>query len=391
MSKEMYSFSVEEYMAKDRFDKIKKLAKTNETPFLVINLKIVKEKYEELKANMPFAKIYYAIKANPANEIIKLLFELGSNFDVASIYELDQVLGLGVPVDRISFGNTIKKEKDIKYAFDKGIRLFVTDSSSDLEKISRQAKGSKVFFRLITEGSGADWPLSKKFGAHPDKIYQLILQSKNLDLEPYGLSFHVGSQQRDIGQWDESIAQCKYLFEAVKEQGIKLKMINMGGGFPGKYKNPAYDLPVYTKEITRFLNEDFPEGLPEIIIEPGRSIVADAGIIVSEIVLISKTSYLSPYKWVYLDIGKFSGLIETLDESIKYPIYIEKSGTVSEVILAGPTCDSQDILYEHFKYKFPVKIKDGDKVYIFTTGAYTQAYSSICFNGFPPLKMIIIE
>ncbi|MDD5086298.1 MAG: type III PLP-dependent enzyme [Candidatus Nanoarchaeia archaeon] len=391
MKKERYSFSVEEYMTKERFNKVKKLAKKNQTPFLAVNLSVIKEKYEELKSNMSFAKIYYAIKANPADEVIKLLFELGSNFDIASVYELDQILSLGITPERISFGNTIKKEKDIKYAFDKGIRLFATDSLSDMEKISRQAKGSKVFFRLISEGSGADWPLSRKFGAHPDKIYQLILKSKELGLEPYGLSFHVGSQQRDIGQWDESIAQCRYLFEAVNEKGIKLKMINMGGGFPGKYKNPTYDLPVYTKEITRFLKEDFPEGLPEIIIEPGRSIVADSGVIVSEIVLVSKKSYLSPYRWVYLDIGKFSGLIETLDESIKYPIYVEKSGSVSEVILAGPTCDSQDVLYENFKYKLPAKIKDKDKVYIFTTGAYTQTYSSVYFNGFPPLKMFVIE
>jgi ornithine decarboxylase len=168
-------------------------------------------------------------------------------------------------------------------------------------------------------------------------------------------------------------------------------MINMGGGFPAKYKSPTHNMQIYVKEIKRFLEEDFPEGLPQIIIEPGRSIVADSGIIVSEIVLISKDSELNPYKWVYLDIGKFGGLIETMDESIKYPLYVEKTGETMEVIIAGPTCDSQDILYEDHKYQLPKTIEDGDKVFIFTTGAYTQSYSSIGFNGFPPLKSYILK
>ncbi|MDZ4182126.1 MAG: type III PLP-dependent enzyme, partial [Candidatus Cloacimonadaceae bacterium] len=246
-------------------------------------------------------------------------------------------------------------------------------------------------FRILTEGTGADWPLSRKFGAHSDMIYHLIVQAAEMNLIPWGVSFHVGSQQRDIGQWDDAIARCKYLFDAVAEEGIELKMINIGGGFPANYVDPTYDVSQYTEEIIRFIKEDFGDHLPQIILEPGRSLIADAGILVSEIINITRKSKNNIYKWVFLDVGKFGGLIETIDESIKFPIYFDKEGLADEIILAGPTCDSMDILYENYKYHMPDTMIPGDRVYIFTTGAYTQSYSSINFNGFPPLRSVIYK
>ncbi len=387
--------NVYDYLTEDEFKRIVEFSKSLETPFLVLNIKRVEENFEQLKTLLPFAKIYYAIKANPNNEILKMLLAKGSNFDIATIYELDQLLELGVPPEKISYGNTIKKETDIEYAYKKGIRLFATDSITDLNKIANKAPGSKLFFRILCEGSGADWPLSRKFGAHPDMIYHLVLEAKRLNLIPFGISFHVGSQQRDIGQWDNAIAQCKYLFDSAKSAGINLKMINMGGGFPSNYLMPTHSLETYAKEIMRFLKEDFPDEFPEIIVEPGRSLVGDAGVIVSEVVMISRKSVMNQYEWVFLDVGKFGGLIETIDESIKYPIFSEKGiingSGVKDVILAGPTCDSADVLYEKYNYKLPKDIKEGDRVFILTTGAYTTTYCSVYFNGFPPLKVHILK
>jgi ornithine decarboxylase len=390
MRKVQYDFPLGEFSSEDDFKRIKEFSNDKETPFLIVDLSKVERMYDELIRNMPYVKIYYAVKANPLDEVISVLRNKGSNFDAATVYEIDQLLRLGVPPERISYGNTIKKEKDVAYAYQKGVRLFATDSESDLHKIARNAPGSRVFFRLLTESDGADWPLSRKFGAHPYVIYELILEAHELGLEPYGLSFHVGSQQRDIGQWDNALSKCKYLFEAVALQGIKLKMINLGGGFPAKYMSPANELETYAHEILRFIKEDFGEDHPEIIIEPGRSLVADAGVIITEVIMISKKAKLNQYKWVYLDIGKFGGLIETLDECIKYPIYSESKGYEEEVILAGPTCDSMDILYEDHKYVFPDGLQENERLYIFTTGAYTQSYSSIAFNGFPALKAYVI-
>lgn len=389
MYKEPYHFNVERYIKPERFEQIKEFSQTLPTPTLIVDLDLIKEKYLELQGSLPLAKIFYAMKANPMDEVILLLAELGSNFDVASRYELDQMMRLGIDPSRISYGNTIKKKSDIKYFYDNGVRLFATDSENDLQNIAEFAPGAKIFFRILTEGTGADWPLSRKFGSHPDTIYHLILQASELGLNPWGISFHVGSQQRDIGQWDDAVARCKYLFDAVAEEGIELKMINIGGGFPANYVDPTFSVQEYADEIMRFIREDFGDHLPDIILEPGRSLVADAGIIVAEVVNVSRKSKNNLYQWVFLDIGKFGGMIETIDESIKFPIYFPKDGLAEEVILAGPTCDSMDILYEHYRYHMPEGVMPGDKVYIFTTGAYTQSYSSVSFNGFPPLKSIV--
>lgn len=390
MYQEPYSFNIARYMEPERFARFREFAQDHESPLLIIDPDIIRAKYLELQHSIPNLNIYYAVKANPMNEVIQLLDSLGSNFDVASVSELKQLLRLGITPDKMSYGNTIKKGKDIRYFYEQGVRMFVTDSESDLLRIAENAPGSRVYFRLLTEGTGADWPLSRKFGAHPDLIYHLILKTPGLGLIPWGVSFHVGSQQRDIGQWDDAIARAKYLFDAVLEEGIELQMINLGGGYPASYVDPAYSITEYSSEIMRFIQEDFGDHIPQLIMEPGRSLVADSGIMVSEVINIATKAKNNLYKWVYLDVGKFGGLIETIDESIKFPIYFEREGLSDEIILAGPTCDSMDIMYENYKYHMPESTQPGDRVYIFTTGAYTQSYSSVNFNGFPPLKALML-
>ncbi len=382
------SIKVEDYYDQATFSRIKALADTKETPFVVIDTATVDHNYDELTRNFPFASIYYAVKANPAPEILSLLANKGSNFDIASIYELDKVLKLGVSADRCSYGNTIKKSKDIRYFYEKGVRMFATDSEADLRNIAKAAPGSKIYVRILTEGSyTADWPLSRKFGCQNDMAMDLLILARDLGLTPYGLSFHVGSQQRDIDSWDGAIGKVKVIFERLKEEdNIELKMINLGGGFPANYITKTNDLETYAQEITRFIQEDFGDDFPEIILEPGRSLISNAGILVSEVVLISRKARTSLHRWVYTDVGKFSGLIETLDESIKYPIYVEKTGELEEVVIAGPTCDSADIMYEDYKYGLPLNLAIGDRLYWFSTGAYTTTYSAVEFNGFPPLK-----
>ncbi|MDR0450085.1 MAG: type III PLP-dependent enzyme [Treponema sp.] len=366
-----------------------------ETPCIVFNLQAIKLNYQRLKGLFPYSQIYYAVKANPEKEIISLLADLGSSFDIASRYELDMVLSLGIGAERISYGNTIKKGRDVAYFYERGVRLFATDSKEDLKSIAQNAPGSKIYVRILVEASStADWPLSRKFGCHPDMAYDLLIMARELGLSPLGISFHVGSQQRDIGQWDEAIAKTKYLFSSLEEdEGIKLSMINMGGGFPAPYTQPTNDLSEYAAEIQRYLVDDFGEDLPKIILEPGRSLVGNSGILSAEVVLISRKNNTALNRWVYMDTGRFNGLIETLDESIKYPIVTSKDAAgvkEAEVILAGPTCDSMDILYEDHKYRMPVDLKVGDRIYILSAGAYTASYASVGFNGFPPIKTYIM-
>ncbi len=382
-------FNRKDFVSDTEWKRFLEFSKEFETPNIVVNLRTIKKNFIQLKDSFPYAHIYYAVKSNPGIPVLKLLDSLGSNFDIASRYELDKVLALNISPDRVSYGNTIKKAKDIKYFYDKGVRMFATDSKEDLKTIAKNAPGSRVFVRILVENSpSADWPLSRKFGCHPDMAYDLLVLARDLGLTPYGISFHVGSQQRDIGQWNDAIAKTKYLFESLEdEEGIRLSMINMGGGFPAHYIQPTNELKEYASEITRYLQDDFGDDIPMIILEPGRSLVGDSGILTSEVVLISRKNNTALERWVYIDAGKFNGLIETIDESIKYPVITEKDGGKEGLtIIAGPTCDSMDIMYETEKYRLPVDLKQGDKIYWLSTGAYTSTYASVAFNGFPPLK-----
>ncbi|HRD67914.1 MAG TPA: type III PLP-dependent enzyme [Candidatus Competibacter sp.] len=368
--------------------KILTFSTNRETPFLIVLLDRVRQKYEEFRANFPSAKIYYAVKANPGIEVLSLLRDLGSHFDIASIYELDRALDLGVSANRLSFGNTIKKARHIREAYEKGVRLFTSDCEMDVRNLAKEAPGSRVFFRLLMDAvtSDSDWPLSRKFGCQPRMSLDLMLLAADLGLEPYGVSFHVGSQQREIPAWDAAIGQAHALFDWMEQKHLRLKAINMGGGFPADYVVKANPLSVYSEEINRYLNQYFGSSVPKIYLEPGRGLVGDAGVLVSEIVTIAKKSKTDLRRWIYTDVGIFNGLMETLGESIKYPIYTEKKGETGDVIMAGPTCDSLDIMYEHFKYQLPLSLESGDRLYWLSTGAYTASYSAIEFNGFPPLK-----
>ena len=385
-----------DYISEGEWQKFIEFSRNLETPCIVMNLRGIKSNYLKMHDSFPYAQIYYAVKANPDVAILSMLNELGANFDIASRYELDTVMSLGISPDRMSCGNTIKKAKDVAYFYEKGVRMFATDSEDDLKNIASCAPGSRVYVRIVmSDSSTADWPLSRKFGCHPDMAYSLLIMARTLGLTPYGISFHVGSQQRDIGQWDEAIAKTKYLFSSLeKDENIRLTMINMGGGFPASYVQPSNDLTEYASEIYKYLTDDFGSDIPLIALEPGRSLVGDSGILVTEVVLISRKTNTALNRWVYLDTGKFNGLIETLNEAIKYPIVTENEDNEAEeeeVIIAGPTCDSQDIPYENHKYLLPVNLKIGDKLYFLSAGAYTASYASVCFNGFPPIKTYIMD
>jgi ornithine decarboxylase len=365
--------------------------RTDEGPCLVVDIDVVRENYLSFAKALPDSRVYYAVKANPAPEIIRLLTELGSCFDVASISETESVLAAGCTPDRISYGNTIKKESEIAAAHRLGITLFAVDCEAEVEKVARAAPGSRVICRIHCDGSGSEWPLSRKFGCEPDYAVDILEDAHKRGLVPYGISFHVGSQQHNIEAWDRALASTAAIFRGCAERGISLSLVNLGGGFPAKYLRKTPKLESYGKAIFRALRKHFGNAIPETIIEPGRGLVGNAGVIESEVVLIAKRSTEDEVRWVYLDIGKFHGLAETIDESIRYPIRTPKDrDEMAPCIIAGPTCDSVDVLYEKNPYPLPISLAIGDKVLIEATGAYTTTYSSVGFNGYPPLRQYVI-
>lgn len=366
-------------------------------PCLVVDLEVVRENYFKFARALPDTRVFYAVKANPEPELLRLLADLGSCFDTASVVEIELALAAGATPDRLSFGNTIKKERDVARALELGVRLFAVDCEAEVEKIARAkaqtgAEDVQVFCRILCDGAGAEWPLSRKFGCEPGMAVEVLEHAHRVGLEAYGVSFHVGSQQGNTQAWDQALGSAAAIFHACAEKGIHLSMVNLGGGFPTKYLKDIPAVEAYGQSIFQALSRHFGNRIPATIIEPGRGMVGNAGVIEAEVVLVSKKSRdEEELRWVYLDIGKFGGLAETMDESIRYRVRTERDDdALAPCVLAGPTCDSADVLYEKTPYPLPVSLSIGDKVLIEGTGAYTTTYSAVAFNGFPPLKSYVI-
>ncbi|WP_295316604.1 type III PLP-dependent enzyme [Roseobacter sp.] len=368
------------YIAANLFDK----------PTLVISRDRVSAQYDALHAGLGAAHIHYAVKANPAPELIRMLVKKGSGFDAASRQEIELCLSQGARPENISFGNTIKRASDIAFAASAGVTLFAADSEAELDKIACHAPGARVYIRLIVENSQADWPLSRKFGCGASMLPSLLDHAVAVGLQPYGLSFHVGSQTREAAHWNPVLDQVAPLWHAARAAGHDLQLLNIGGGFPAFYGQTVQAPRAYAAAVMASVKERFGD-VAEVMAEPGRGMVAEAGHIVAEVMLVSKKSEDDLHRWVYLDIGRFSGLAETEGEAIRYQFVTRHDGTeTGPCVLAGPSCDSADILYEKRPVQLPLALRDGDRIVIRNCGAYTSSYSSVGFNGFPPLDVIVL-
>ena len=333
------------------------------TPCLVMDLDTVAANYAALRAALPAARIFYAVKANPAAPILRLLVANGSCFDAASLPEIESCLAAGARAEQISFGNTVKKPGAIAAA---------------------HAPGAKVYCRVAVNNIGADWPLSKKFGTTIARAKELMLAAPALGLVAHGISFHVGSQQTGTVAYELAIAEVAMLFTDLKARGLELKMLNLGGGFPIRYREDVPETDAFGTAIMNAMTEHFGNDLPEMLIEPGRAMVGNAAVVAAEIVLVCRRMAEDDRRWVYLDIGRYGGLAETEGEAIRYRI-TAGSGPTGPVVLAGPSCDGVDILYEKTPYSLPLALKAGERVLIHDAGAYVTSYASQNFNGFTPL------
>ncbi len=356
------------------------------TPCLVLDVDTVENNYRRLLSAMPLARVYYAVKANPAMPILERLVGLDSSFDAASWEEIEACLAAGAAPAAISFGNTVKKESAIKAAFDAGVTMFAFDSEAELKKLARSAPGARVYCRILVENKGAEWPLSRKFGCEAKMAVELMRKAAEWGMDPYGISFHVGSQQTTTDAYQAAIARVAMIFTDLREAGLNIRMVNLGGGYPVRYRQEVPGIDDFGAAIMGAMAEHFGNALPEIVVEPGRFMVGDAGVVESEVVLVSRKGEDDPVRWVYLDIGRFGGLAETEGESIRYAFRTPHDGSAEgPVTIAGPTCDSADTLYEKSNYRLPLSLDCGDRVQLLSTGAYVTTYAAQSFNGFKPL------
>jgi len=361
---------------KTSYQAIEQLAPVKETPVLIMDTNLIKEKYEqfhqELK-ELSNAQVYYAVKANPHPGIVKFLYELGAGFEIASEEELDLVFNLNVPPSKIVSSNPVKSPSFIKSAYAKNVGYFAFDSHTEIEKLSQLAPGSNVYVRLSVSNEGSEWPLDRKFGVDIEDAVKLLLEAKRENLKPCGITFHVGSQCNNPATWVKAIEKSKIAWELTKNQGIELRSINIGGGFPCEYTKHVPSITEIIQAIKSSLKLNFPQDV-KILVEPGRALVGEAGILATTV--IGKAARAGR-EWLYLDAGVFNGLMEAIG-GIKYRFVASRNGVAKKWVLAGPSCDAMDMISK--RVELP-ELEIGDKVYVMSAGAYTTAYASR-FDGF---------
>lgn len=359
-----------------------------QTPFLRLDLDIAVARYRRLAAALPGTAVHYAVKANPDPGLLARLHAAGSRFDVASPAEVRAALAAGAAPGDLVYSNPVKRRSDIELAHLDGVRLFVVDTLEETAKVAAAAPGSAVLCRLVTSGEGSDWPLSRKYGCSTAQAVEVLTHALALGLDAAGVSFHVGSQQRDPGAWAAPIAASARVFDQVRSRGGRPHLLDLGGGFPARLVGGCPPPEEYGATIGRLLDQHFGARRPDTLVEPGRGVVAEAGVLTTEVIGVVRRGEV---RWVFLDAGVFTGLVETLEEAIRYPLETDRDGgPTGPCVVAGPTCDSADVLYQDTMVDLPLDLAEGDRVRLLGAGAYTSCYSTVGFNGFPPLVTHVV-
>lgn len=361
------------------------------TPFLVLDRGVIDERYMALSGEFGRAAVRYAVKACPQPAVLTRLAELGSGFDVASPAEMDRALEAGASPSVLCYGNPVRGSKDIARVHEAGVRLFVTDSAEDLAALVVHAPGARVLVRVLVSDSGSATPFSGKFGAAPREAVRLLRVASQRGLEGVGVAFHVGSQQTRPSAFARAVAQALAVAGAA---GLRRPVLDAGGGFPVAYQQRVPGAGAFAAAIASAVADAVEAGLVEgveLMIEPGRALVAEAGVLRASVLRVSRRPGVDHRRWVYLDVGRYSGLAETEGEAIAYPLRAPgREGPLGPVVLAGPTCDGDDVLYRRTRCCLPLALRGGDLVDLLAAGAYTASYASVGFNGFAPPTVHVI-
>jgi ornithine decarboxylase len=354
------------------------------TPVLVGDTRLVAQRLTEFEAAMPGVRPFYAVKCNSERQVLHTVAERGAGFEVASLGELQMLQRIGVEPYDVLYSNTVKPAAHVRGAYEAGVWRFAIDSGGELDKIARCAPGSAVYVRVRVDDSGSVFPLSRKFGAEAHHARALLLQARELGLQPYGLTFHVGSQCTSTSAWVQALSSVGRLMRQLAKDGVRLEMLDIGGGFPARYGDPAPSIQEIGAVVNRALDEMLPYRPALLAAEPGRHIVAEAAVMVAEVL---GREVRAGEDWLYLDVGAYNGLMETQQTvgQWRFPLWSSRPdhGAVEQVpyTLTGPSCDSSDTMF--FGALLPITMSEGDRVYVGSAGAYTLSYASH-FNGFAP-------
>ena len=361
------------------------------TPYYVFDRDIIRTNIDEFRKLLPRVKIHYAMKSNPHPDVLKVVHEHGAGFEIASSNELKQLVRLKVPPEDILYSAPVKPEQFIKEAYDYGVDRFAFDSMSELEKIARVAPKSKVYLRIFVSEHGSRFSLSEKFGAKPENAVDLMKHAQKLGLEVFGITFHIGSQAVYKSTWTYAIRTAANVMKLLMQDNIKIKMLDIGGGFPIEYTEPTPSTEdvcsVISKAITNYLPYDV-----QLVIEPGRAIVATSAVLISSVIARIKRGR---NMWLFMDAGAYNSLFETLESQTAMRFEVKTSDSkkydkrkMTNYTITGPTCDSIDTMMK--SVHLPSELEVGDRLYFQDVGAYSIALAN-SFNGFSPPRAYFIN
>ena len=348
-----------------------------------MDLSVLEQDYLAHREAFAGSPIFYAVKANPHEEVLRRFDSLGAGFEISSLGELQLVRKLGIPAHRVISSNPVKAPAFVAEAYAYGMRHFALDSEAEIAKLAELAPGSEVLVRLTVPNDSSEWPLDRKFGVEAEEALRLLIAAKQQGLHAIGVTFHVGSQCREAGAWTIALEKAASVWSQGLLQHLPLRVLNIGGGIPAEYTSPLVpSVDDIAQEVNVTRTNLFPAEV-ETWLEPGRALVARAGVMFCSVLGVARRNGI---RWVYLDAGVFHGLTEAMG-GIAYRIVTEAPGPDEPCTIAGPSCDSVDVI----AHGVPLpRVRVGERVAILAAGAYTTSYASH-FNGFPPPRTSIFE
>lgn len=364
------------------------------TPYVTLDPAIAVRAYQHIRHALPGIGIHYAVKCQPDPTLCAALAAAGADFEVASADEVAMLARIGVPTAGLVCSNPVKSITDIRAQAAAGVTTYAFDSLEEIAKLAVAAPGADVIVRLATRPAGSSVPSEGKFGVGLDTAAELMLAARAAGLQPAGIGFHVGSQCLDLAAWPQAIDDAATVMRTLEEHRIRIRMLDIGGGFPATYAGPRPpDIEAYGEVIGRALADRLPYPVPRVIAEPGRAIAAAAGTMIATVIGTAQRPGPdgSTRLWGHLDTGAFHGMVEALETGcgIAWPVTDSRRDTARHTwTLTGPSCDSQDTIVHGVDLS--AGLRAGDRVMIGQAGAYTTAYSSGRFNGFSGPALVIV-
>lgn len=361
---------------------VRTLADRHGTPILVLSLSEIEANYRMLKKHLPGVTLYYAMKANPDQRLVRRLAEIGSSFDVASDGEILTLSEMGVAPHRMIYANPVKTMGGFAACQKTGVRKFTFDSASEISKMAASVPNATVLLRIRIDNTGAHVDLNKKFGASPADAIALLSQAKAAGLDAAGLCFHVGSQMASAAPYLEALRLARRLFNEAAEAGLDLRILDIGGGFP----IPTPDMDFDRAEMLDTINEEVETLFPdtEVWAEPGRFICGTAVNLITRVIGVSERN---GQPWYFLDDGLYGTFSGVIFDHWDYELVSFKDGFAAPSTFAGPSCDSLDIM---FRDKPMPQLVIDDVLLVPNCGAYTSASATV-FNGFAKTEILVWE